>query len=48
MNPSKLALLTFHWLGKPQECARYIETFKAYENKPASSIMEHTDTGKRS
>lgn len=28
-----------------QECARYIETFKAYENRPASSIMEHTDTG---
>jgi len=30
----------------PQECARYIETFKAFENRPASSIMEHTDTGK--
>jgi hypothetical protein len=27
-----------------QECARYIETLKAYENKPASSIMEARDT----
>lgn len=27
-----------------QECARYVETLKAYENKPASSIMEQRDT----
>jgi DNA excision repair protein ERCC-1 len=27
-----------------QECARYIETLKAYESKPASSIMEARDT----
>jgi len=27
-----------------QECARYIETFKGYESRPASSIKERTDT----
>ncbi len=27
-----------------QECARYLETFKAYENKPAGAIQERVDT----
>jgi NAD-dependent DNA ligase len=28
----------------PQECARYLELFKAYENKPAASIQARADT----
>lgn len=39
------AVLLLPTVSSCQECARYIETFKAYENRPASSIMEHTDTG---
>jgi NAD-dependent DNA ligase len=27
-----------------QECARYLETFKSYENKPATAIQERGDT----
>lgn len=27
-----------------QECARYLETFKSYETKPASAIQERSDT----
>ncbi|GAX81522.1 hypothetical protein CEUSTIGMA_g8950.t1 [Chlamydomonas eustigma] len=27
----------------PEECARYIETFKSYETKPASSIQERVE-----
>lgn len=26
-----------------QECARYLETYKAYENKPADNIRGRTD-----
>lgn len=26
-----------------EECARYLETLKTYENKPADSIQERTD-----
>jgi hypothetical protein len=26
-----------------EECGRYLETIKVFENKPADSIREHTD-----
>lgn len=29
---------------RPQECARYLELFKSYEQKPASAIQARTDT----
>lgn len=29
--------------GSLEECARYLETLKTYENKPADNIQERTD-----
>jgi hypothetical protein len=30
-------------LGSLEECARYLETLKTYEHKPADNIQERTD-----
>ncbi|XP_064405724.1 DNA excision repair protein ERCC-1-like isoform X3 [Halichondria panicea] len=39
-----LADLTLILAWSPEEAARYLETYKAYENKPPDLIMERTDS----
>jgi hypothetical protein len=44
--PNKALTGFFRWLllsCSNEECARYLETIKMYENKPADNIQERTD-----
>lgn len=36
--------ITFLFFSSLEECGRYLETIKVYENKPADSIREQMDT----
>lgn len=37
-------LTTFSFFSSLEECGRYLETVKVYENKPADIIREQMDT----
>ena len=39
-----LLITSLSLLCSPEEAARYLETYKAYEHKPAELLMERTDS----